>query len=602
MRLTATALLATVLTTLFLAEAKRTHSAPPVTPETHRSPMDVAVLPDGHRAVTANFTADSASLIDIRQGTVLAEVSCGRKPAGVACSPDGRRVAVSNSWSSTVSLFDVVGDALQLVGTALVGDQPRNLVFAANGDSFYVGLAGAGEVVQVAWATRAITRKWSAPGEPRRLVLSHDGKFLAAASGRSCQVHCWNLQTGALHWEHTIIDAFNLHGLAFSPDDKELVATHIHDRHRSIGQTNIAEGWAIDNRLSRLTLEPDARTDYWQIGLDMRGRAVGDPCAAAFSSNHQWLTVAAGGTHELLIFQRSAIPWSSGDPGDTLDSTLSLDDGKLRRLPLGGRPVAVEFIGASEQAVVANYLLDAVQVVDVKAGKFVRQVQLGGPVRPDLVRQGEIIFYDARRSHHDWFSCHSCHPDGHTSSRVFDTLNDDSYGNPKMTPTLRGVAHTGPWTWHGWQKQLSSAVEKSLTDTLFGPKPTRDDVRALTAFLGTLEHPPNPNRQADGSLSEAAHRGRAIFRGKGGCLRCHQGEYFTSAGTYDVKMEADNSPYELWNPPSLRGVYDRGPYLHDGRAETLSELLRVDHAPQKLGNSELTPAERSDLIEFLKSI
>ena len=200
-------------------------------------------------------------------------------------------------------------------------------------------------------------------------------------------------------------------------------------------------------------------------------------------------------------------------------------------------------------------------------------------------------------------ACHSCHPDGHTSGRTFDTLNDESYGNPKLTPTLRGVAHTGPWTWHGWQKQLSSAVEKSLTETLFGPKPSTDDVQALTAFLGTLEHPVNPNRRPDGSLSEAAARGKALFNGKGGCARCHQGEYFTSKATYDVNIEAGQQPLRSrWNPPSLRGVYDRGPYLHDGRAETLDDALRVDHAPQKLGNAELTPAERSDLIEFLKSI
>ena len=165
--------------------------------------------------------------------------------------------------------------------------------------------------------------------------------------------------------------------------------------------------------------------------------------AAAFSADNTWLTVAAGGTHELLIFRNSAIPWNGGDPGDTLDSMLSLDDGKLRRLPLGGRPVTVQFVGASDLAVVANYLLDAVQIVDVKAGKLVRQVQLGGPLRPDLARQGEIIFYDARRSHHQWFSCHTCHPNGHTSSHTFDTLNDDSYGNPKLTPTLRGRSPHG---------------------------------------------------------------------------------------------------------------------------------------------------------------
>ena len=168
------------------------------------------------------------------------------------------------------------------------------------------------------------------------------------------------MQSGAAKWERKIIDAFSLHGLAFSSDDRELVAAHIQDRHRSIGQTNIAEGWAIDNRLTRLTLEPNPQTEYWQIGLDMRGKAVGDPGAVAFSADQHLLTIAAGGTHELLIFQRSAIPWSGGDPGDTLDSSLSLDDGKLRRLPLGGRPVAVEFVGKTNRALVANALLDAV--------------------------------------------------------------------------------------------------------------------------------------------------------------------------------------------------------------------------------------------------
>jgi len=406
-------------------------SAPTDRRESYRSPIDVAVLPDGFRALTANYSADSVSLVDFQKGERLAEIPVGRKPAGVACSPDGKWAAVANSWSGSITLLEIGDMALRSTGEVRVGDQPRSLVFSADGRSLFVGLAGSGEVVQVDCKARSITRRWNAPTEPRRLALSHDGMYLAAASGRSCDVRCWNLETGALVWERKIVDAFNLHGLAFSPDDKELVAAHIHDRQRSIGQTNIAEGWALDNRLTRMTLAADPRTDYWQIGLDMRGLAVGDPCAVGFSADNRWLAVAAGGTHELLIFQRSVIPWSSGDPGDTLDSSLALEDGKLRRLPLGGRPVTVQFVGKSDIALVANYLLDALQVVDVRAGKILRQIHLGGPVRPDQVRQGEIIFYDARRSHHQWFSCHSCHPDGHTSSRTFDTLNDDSYGNPK---------------------------------------------------------------------------------------------------------------------------------------------------------------------------
>ena len=100
----------------------------------------------------------------------------------------------------------------------------------------------------------------------------------------------------------------------------------------------------------------------------------------------------------------------------------------------------------------------------------------------------------------------------------------------------------------------------------------------------------------------AAQRGQALFQGKARCARCHQGEHYTSSKNYDVKIEADDSPYLLWNPPSLRGVHDRGPYLHDGRANTLEDVLRFSHAPEKLGGQALTPEERRDLIEFLKSL
>ena len=256
----------------------------------------------------------------------------------------------------------------------------------------------------------------------------------------------------------------------------------------------------------RLSLKPDPQIDYWQIGLDMAAKPL-VILDAAFSPNGSWLTIAAGGTHELLIFQNSAIPWNSGDPGDTIDSMLCLDDGKLRRLPLGGRPVAVQFVEESETAVVANYLLDAVQIVDVNAGKLVRQVQLGGPLHPDLNRKGEIIFYDAKRSHHQWFSCHSCHPDGHTSAYIRHPQRR-FYGNPKLTPTLRGVAHTGPWTWHGWQKQLSSGGKIAYRYT-FRTQANRRRCSCFDGFPRDARLSSNPNRRADGSLTEAA---RAVSR------------------------------------------------------------------------------------------
>ncbi len=103
---------------------------------------------------------------------------------------------------------------------------------------------------------------------------------------------------------------------------------------------------------------------------------------------------------------------------------FELGEGKMRRVELGGRPLAVAALGDGDDLVIANALLDAVQIVDAKSGKLTKTISLGGPAKPSAERQGEALFYDARRSQHQWFSCNTCHSDGHTSGQLFDTLND----------------------------------------------------------------------------------------------------------------------------------------------------------------------------------
>ena len=56
-------------------------------------------------------------------------------------------------------------------------------------------------------------------------------------------------------------------------------------------------------------------------------------------------------------------------------------------------------------------------------------------------------------------------------------------------------------------------------------------------------------------------------------------------------------------PPSLLGVFDRVRYLHDGRAESLEEVLTGPHNPAKVtGRGELTAEEMKDLLAYLKSL
>jgi YVTN family beta-propeller protein len=584
---------------LVAAAARPSPNTPAKSPERHRSPAGVTILPDGRRALTANYTADSVSLVDVDAGKVLAEIACGRKPVAIVCSADGRRAAVSNHWSDSVTLFEVSDVGLKTRAEIAVGRLPQGAAFAPDGSRLYV--AAGDDIVEVDWSARRVAHRWAAPGGPRSLALSADGRLLAALSDRSAELRLWDASSRALLGERAIDEGFNLRGLTFAPDGESLVFAHLINKAKNVSLRNIEEGWLMGSRLTRVPIKAKRLLEPERVALDTRGAAVGDPYWIAFGDRGRYLALTASGTQELLLFQSAALPWNGGgDPGDLIDSSLALNDGRMRRLPLGGRPMGVAVTPDGKTAAVANYLLDAVQVVDLAEGRVVRSIPLGGPTEPSAARRGEALFYDARRSHHRWLSCHTCHVDGHTNGQNWDTLNDESFGNPKLTPSLRGVSRTGPWTWHGWQTDLGAAVEKSFSETLYGPKPTADEMKDVLAFLGTLDHPPRPALSKE--RREAAARGQTLFEGKARCARCHAAPDYTTPRNYDVKLEPDGSPFKLWNPPSLRGVAERGPYLHDGRAATLDEVLRADHAPEKLGGAELSPAERADLVEFLRSL
>jgi YVTN family beta-propeller protein len=304
------------------------------------------------------------------------------------------------------------------------------------------------------------------------------------------------------------------------------------------------------------------------------------------------------------VYKLPGLPFmDNGGPGDHIEPELLADHDRFFRIPLGGRPMTVR-VGPDNLVYVANYLLNAVQVIDPARRTVVRTIALGGPAEPSLARRGEAIFYDGRRSLDQWYSCHSCHYDGHTNSVTMDTLNDGRFGNYKVVLSLRNVVHTGPWTWHGWQTDLAAGVKKSLVDTMLGPKPTDDDVKAMVAYLGTLDPPPNPNRTPDGGLTEAAKRGEAVFNErKAGCARCHPGPYYTDGKVHEVGTGEPGDAYKGFNPPSLIGIFDRPFFLHDGRAKSLEDLLTGPHNPDQLNSrGSLTKDELDDLIAYLKSL
>jgi len=580
--------------------------AEPVSQQSDRSPISLAVSPDGQFIATANHTSSSVSLIHVETGRVVSELNCGRGPADILWVAD--QLIVSLQHEDAVVFLSTNQDKLRVENKIIVGDAPRGLAAwkGASGriEKVFVASSGFDRIEVLDLQTQNVTHLISVGGEPRMLAVSPNQKWLVTCCSIPGEVFVHDASTFQLISKRTIFDdAFNLGRPTISPDSLTVFLSSSINRTFPIDDLNIEKGWAIDNRLTKLPLP---QGEYWeqkQMGLDVRGDAVGDPMAVKISQNGKTLVVACGGTHELLILNRSKILWPAADPGDFLPDALRDNEDDFRRVELGGRPTDIEFVTPTQVAV-SNYLLNSVQIVEITSGKILKTIYLGGPAEPSLARQGEMIFYDADRSFDSWFSCQTCHTDGHTSGQTFDTLNDGNYDTFKLTPTLRGVMKTGPWTWHGWQTDLPAAVRKSMQATLSSPKPVSDhDVEALLAYFKSLKIPESPHRTANKELTKSAVRGQTLFLGKAGCADCHRkSQNYTSPSTYSVGLESNRYFFPEFNPPSLNGLHTRRRFLHDGRASSLQEVLTRYHRSEKLTGRELTEPERRDLIDFLMSL
>jgi cytochrome c peroxidase len=123
---------------------------------------------------------------------------------------------------------------------------------------------------------------------------------------------------------------------------------------------------------------------------------------------------------------------------------------------------------------------------------------------------------------------------------------------------------------------------------------------ALRAYQFSLNAP----APAAGSFdATAAGRGQAVFDAS--CASCHSGAGRTSGTLHDpaeTGMDptyANRSASKKYRATPLRGLAQHAPYFHDGSAATLPAV--VDHYNTNLSLG-LTDAQKTDLIEYLKSI
>ena len=591
------------------------------------SPTSVVAAQDGTTFFVALATAPAVALVR-PDGAVRERVTMPAAPSGLALSPDGTRLAVTCAAAeSTVCLVDT---ARAVVVTQLpAGHTAVAPVFSRDGASLYVCNRFNHEVAVFDVKTRRQVARIAVEREPIAATLSADGRRLFVAN----HLHDTTADADLIAAAVSVIDTVErrvektlrlpsgsglLLGIATSPDGRYVAVTHNLARF-NVPTTQLERGWM---HTAALTLIDAAQARIINTALlDNVDRGAANPWAIAWTPDGARLLVTHAGTHELSVIDFPALlARLDGLPehlpaGQTADFTkasnvasdvpndLAFLVGLRQRIPLEGvGPRSLAIVG--QHAWVPGYFSDSIDVIDLEALACApRNIALGPPPSMSAARRGEVLFNDATLCFQHWQSCASCHSfDARVDGLNWDLLND-GIGDPKNVKSLLLAHRTPPAMSLGVRRNAETAVRAGLRHILFAaPSPEVPD--ALDEYLSSLAPAPSPHLEA-GRLSAAAQRGKKLFEDvRVSCATCHAPKLFTNLKSYDVgTRNADDSTDAKFDTPTLVESWRTAPYLHDGSARTIREVLTTHNREDRHGaTSRLTGRQIDDLARYVLSL
>jgi len=588
------------------------------------SPAAVVAAPDGQTLYLACATGNQVARFDLARGAISDRWPMPPSPSGLALSCDGRFLVVTCAApSSTVRFVDTAtGKVLKNLSAGYTALSPvlnsnSTLLFVCNrfNDSVSVfDLSSDKELARV-----EVMR------EPVSAVLTRDERFLLVANhlpkGRADAAYVAATVSVIDVAQRKVIKelrlpngSINLRQIAVSPDGRYAALALTQGRFQ-LPVTQLARGWVNTSMLTLIDLS--AMEVLNTVALDEVMRGAANPWATAWSGDGRRLCVTHAGTHELsvidfpgLIAKLARLPAKPLSMDSTHDSScrcaadvpndLAFLRGLRTRVKLKGNgPRALAIAG--NQAITAHYFSDSLDRVDLTAAKPVPvSVPLGPAHEPTILRRGERHFNDATLCFQGWQSCASCHDDDARVDAIDWDLINDGVGNPKDTKSLVWSHRTPPAMSLGIRATAEIAVRSGIQNSLEAAQP-EDVPKAMDEWLKSLQPAPSPHLVV-GKLSAAAKRGERLFlSSEVGCANCHEPPLFTDLRSYDVgTRNLYDKEARDFDTPTLRELWRTAPYLHDGSAATLRDVVTRRNPKDQHGNtSQLKPQELDDLVEYL---
>jgi len=388
-------------------------------------------------------------------------------------------------------------------------------------------------------------------------------------------------------------------GITASPDGSTVYVSHIIARY-TYPTTQLDRGWINTNGFSIINTADDTAL---AVMLDEVELGAANPWGIAVSDDGESLAVSLSGTDEIMLVdinsmnaKINAVKNGSGVVKSTekiVDYLPFLDDCRTR-ISLNGKGARALTI-ADGKVYVGQYFTADIAVVDISTKKQSATVTVAEQPENDAVRQGEILFSDANLCYQKWQSCLSCHPDALADGLNWDNMND-GLGNPKSAKSMLYAHRTPPVMVTGIRADAEIAVRAGMKYIQFNVM-EESQLDCIDKYLMSLQPEQSPYLNKDGTLTESAERGKALFESQG-CASCHPAPLYTDMKLHNVgTTENDDGNWENrdFDTPTLIEVWRTGAWMHDGRYNNMEDVVRY-FAP------DLTDSEIKDLANFVMSI
>jgi DNA-binding beta-propeller fold protein YncE len=610
----------------------------PITARAPTASTDIVYDATRKRICNVNEDDDSVSITDAVGLKSVGEIPVYQRPVALAIAPSGKLWVVHRD-DYAVAIVDLDSLTIERGFRLPYASQPIGLAMSPTGDAAYITLMALGKLAKLDPATGNVLATADIGSWARGVSVTQDGKdvfvtrFISSGDqGEIVEVDAATLKVArriALAPDTTKLDSDQgargapnyLFSTAISPDGREAWVPGKSDNiyrgafrdKQDLNQDDTVRPMVAILDLAQAMEKRDVRIDLDDRNLPshVEWSPLGD-YAFVTATGSALIELVDGYTHGFVTALQAT--------GIAPRGSVLGPNGRL-------------FVhGSLSRNLVVFDVADLLTATDQTTKKITEIPTVMHTKLDPQASRGKQVFYnssDSRMTDQGYISCASCHFEAFEDGRVWDfTSRGEGLRN---TTSLLGRRGTGEGRIH-WSANFDEVQDfeqeirglfngtgfipdnllamGTRSDPLGDPKAgLSPDLDAVADYLGTLDHvDPSPYRNADGSMTADAIAGKEIFF-RLGCDFCHVGKDFTDSSRgllHDVGTIKPSSGNRSGKPllgidtPTLLGIWETAPYLHDGSAPTIRDVLTTANPEDDHGFvSSLSPQELDQLIAYL---